>query len=226
MILYVFKEHVFFAKVDGQGCCGRNAKKAVRPACRLACARAGARDRQRARVRVEDESRRSSIARPLVCSTAGARPGDIRIVPRRESSDMAAVPTWTRNQKSAGWHSKAEERTVDEATVEDMLERRWAAKERKDYAEADKIARELQSMLIAYIDDTKEWYTKKEKKPVAKPSQNSRPPAKQPRENTPRGPVAPGVKRKRLVEGKGPHKGIGRRKDGKRFYHSKKKSKN
>ena len=140
---------------------------------------------------------------------------------------MAAVPAWTRNQKSAGWHSKAEERTVDEAAVEDMLERRWAAKERKDYAEADKIARELQSMLIAYIDDTKEWYTKKEKKPVAKPSQNSRPPAKQQRENTPHGgAVAPGVKRKRRVEGKGFHKGIGRRKDGKHFYHSTKKSKN
>jgi hypothetical protein len=60
-----------------------------------------------------------------------------------------------------GTHTTADNRTVDEDEVTEMLRRRSEAKAKKKYAEADKIAKALQEQGICYIDEQRVWYTKK-----------------------------------------------------------------
>ena len=69
------------------------------------------------------------------------------------------MPPWTRIAKG-GYNTKADQRDVDVAMIEKKLADRMEAKAAKDYGTADKIAAELQSMDIAYLDSSREWYTK------------------------------------------------------------------
>jgi len=66
---------------------------------------------------------------------------------------------WVRTDKG-GWNSKADDRAVDEDFIAQRLAVRTEAKAKRDYATADRIASELQTMGICYLDDKKEWYTK------------------------------------------------------------------
>ena len=63
---------------------------------------------------------------------------------------------------------RATDDELDEASVEQLLEDRTAAKQSKNYKKADEIAQKLQGMGIAYVDEKKLWYTKKEKGPAPK----------------------------------------------------------
>mmetsp|Transcript_29631 Transcript_29631/g.49928 ORF Transcript_29631/g.49928 Transcript_29631/m.49928 type:complete len:208 (+) Transcript_29631:17-640(+) len=75
------------------------------------------------------------------------------------TNDAKAPAKWLRIAKG-GMNTKADSREVDEIAVQDLLASRMEAKASKDYTQADKIALELQSMGICYLDDKKEWYTK------------------------------------------------------------------
>lgn len=55
---------------------------------------------------------------------------------------------------------------VDEDKVTQMLNKRSAAKQQKDYATADAMAAELQGMNVCYVDEKREWYTSLDRKTV------------------------------------------------------------
>ena len=78
---------------------------------------------------------------------------------------MSTPTSWSRASSKVMFRATDDE--IDEATVEQLLEDRSSAKESKDYKKADEIALKLQNMGIAYVDEKKLWYTKKEKGPAA-----------------------------------------------------------
>ena len=69
---------------------------------------------------------------------------------------------------------KGDLREVDVDRIEEMLLQRTEAKSIKNYAVADRVAAELQSIGIAYLDEKKEWYTKIVAKPVNGKGPNER----------------------------------------------------
>jgi hypothetical protein len=79
---------------------------------------------------------------------------------------MSAAASWSRASSKVMFRATDDE--VDEASVEQLLEDRSTAKLSKDYKKADEIAQKLQNMGIAYVDEKKLWYTKKEKGPAPK----------------------------------------------------------
>ena len=76
---------------------------------------------------------------------------------------MSATAGWSRASSKIMFRATNDK--VDEANVEQLLEDRSTAKLSKDYKKADEIAQQLQNMGIAYVDEKKLWYTKKEKGP-------------------------------------------------------------
>mmetsp|Transcript_38356 Transcript_38356/g.87431 ORF Transcript_38356/g.87431 Transcript_38356/m.87431 type:complete len:149 (-) Transcript_38356:153-599(-) len=67
---------------------------------------------------------------------------------------------WRRVGKG-GHHSQADNRTVDVEEVTSMLSKRSEAKIAKKFDVADKIAVTLQAQGICYVDEKREWYTRK-----------------------------------------------------------------
>ena len=89
---------------------------------------------------------------------------------KKDAAPVVAAPVkpWRR----VGRGLPIEHTDIDEAEVTADLERRTAAKQAKNYAKADDIAKKLQGKSIAYDDATHEWYVKKAKE--VQPTNNKR----------------------------------------------------
>ena len=89
---------------------------------------------------------------------------------KKDAAPVVAAPVkpWRR----VGRGLPIEHTDIDEAEVTADLERRTAAKQAKNYAKADDIAKKLQGKSIAYDDATHEWYVKKAKE--VQPANNKR----------------------------------------------------
>jgi len=66
-----------------------------------------------------------------------------------------------------GANVHADNREVDVALVQSLLASRWACKGRKDYKGADVAAAGLKDLGVIYVDERREWYTRKGYTPPA-----------------------------------------------------------
>jgi cysteinyl-tRNA synthetase len=95
---------------------------------------------------------------------------------KEQNTEKPAAPTkWHRGVEGDDGCQRASDRPVDDANINELLEKRSKAKAEKNYTVSDEITETLVGMEIFYNDEKKQWHTRplatakqKEKKEQAK----------------------------------------------------------
>lgn len=87
--------------------------------------------------------------------------GQAQQSPLRTTQDVSVPTTWSRVLPGdAGCPSKAIYRPVEDAKINELLEKRGAAKAVKNYTASDAITETLIGLEIVYNDEKKQWHTR------------------------------------------------------------------
>lgn len=87
--------------------------------------------------------------------------GQAQQSPLRTTQDVSVPTTWSRVLPGdAGCPSKAIYRPVEDAKINELLEKRGAAKAVKNYTTSDAITETLIGLEIVYNDEKKQWHTR------------------------------------------------------------------